>query len=67
MKNIISRKLIQLRGTRRQKEVAAALGIKLERYQAYEQSRAEPSAEILLKIKEFYKLKSVDELICVSF
>lgn len=66
MKNTIAKKLRELRGGKRQKEVAAALGIKVSRYKSYEETRAEPSATMLLKIKQYYNLKSVDEIICVS-
>lgn len=66
MKQTIAKKLRELRGNKRQKEVAAALGIKSKTYQAYEECRAEPSATMLLKIKQYYNLKSVDEIIVVS-
>jgi DNA-binding XRE family transcriptional regulator len=66
MKQTIAKKLRELRGTRRQKEVAAGIGIKLTTYKALEYGRNEPSMSVLLKLKEFYNLKSVDELLSVS-
>lgn len=63
MKQTIAKKLRELRGRKLQKEVAAALGINMKKYQAYEEGRAEPSAELLLKIKTLYQLTSVDEIL----
>lgn len=63
MKQTISRNLKRLRGKLRQKEVAAAIGIKHKTYQAYEEGRAEPSATILIKLQEYYHLASIDVLV----
>lgn len=62
MKQTIAKRLRELRGSKRQKEVAAALGIKLKAYQAYEETRALPPVNILQKIKEYYNLKTIDEI-----
>lgn len=59
----LARRLTDLRGAARQKEIAAALGLKLCTYTSYEEGRAIPSIETLLKIRKHYRLTSIDELL----
>ena len=42
-----------------QKDVAKAIGIKLQAYQAYEGHRANPSIATLKKIIDFYEIKDL--------
>jgi transcriptional regulator with XRE-family HTH domain len=42
-----------------QKDVAEALGIKVQTYQAYENHRATPSIPTLKKIIDFYEIKDL--------
>lgn len=46
-----------------QQDIANALGIGLQRYQAYEQGRAEPSLETLMKLKDVYGFRTIDDLL----
>lgn len=61
-KKQISKKLKQLRGSLRQKEIAATLGIKKSRYQAWEEARAEPPKEYREKLAEFYGAAAWEDL-----
>lgn len=62
MKQTISKNLVKLRGKLRQKEVAAAVGIKLSRYKSYELGNRPIPDEVKEKLVEYYKLKSFDDL-----
>lgn len=63
MKQTISRNLKKLRGKLRQKEVAAAIGIKLSRYRHYELGTRDPGTEVLEKIRQYYGLNSYDSIL----
>ena len=49
-------KLIYLRGSRTQQEVADALGIPVGRYGNYERNRNQPPIEILVKMAEYFNV-----------
>ena len=61
MENNISKKLIKLRGNRKQKDVAKRLGITTSALSNYENGLRIPRDEIKIKIAKFYK-KSVEEI-----
>ena len=42
-----------------QKDVASAIGVKLQAYQSYEGHRATPSISTLKKIVDFYEVKDL--------
>lgn len=53
-KEIIAKRLINLRGERTQLEVAKALGISQSTYAMYETGRRIPTDEIKIKISVYY-------------
>lgn len=63
MKNTIAKNLRRLRAGLRQKQVAAALGINPEAYKKYEQGKAWIPVWVLIRIKKFYNLQSLDEIL----
>lgn len=60
-----SRNLTKLRTKKRitQEEAASAIGVKLKRYQAWEEGRNKPRMSVLEKICEFYEIKDIRELL----
>ena len=52
---IIGSKLVQLRGTKTQDEVAAANGISISALSMYEQGNRIPRDEIKVKLARYYK------------
>lgn len=56
-------KIYRKRANLLQKEVAAIIDKKFWTYQAYEDARATASIETLLKLKELYKLNSIEDLL----
>ncbi len=58
---MISERLIELRGRRRQKEVADAVGISQSTYAMYEQGKRIPSDEVKIKLARFFG-KTVQEI-----
>lgn len=59
---MIKERLVSLRGTRTQQQVADALGISRARYSHYENGRNEPDMEILKLLADFHHV-TVDYLI----
>lgn len=59
---IIGERLVKLRGTRTQKDIADQLGISRARYSHYENNYAEPDHVLLNRIADFYEV-SVDYLL----
>lgn len=47
----------------RQKQVVEACKIPFKRYQSYEEARAVPPITILLRLKAFYELNTIEDLI----
>lgn len=66
MKTIIAKRLRELRGNKRQKEIAGALGIKVDRYRAYENGRNEIPSTVFFKIMKYYELSNIQDLLGVS-
>lgn len=62
LEEIISVNLKRFRARRRQKEAAAGIGVKHKTYQAWEEKRAIPPTRILLSIKKYFRLKSIDDI-----
>jgi transcriptional regulator with XRE-family HTH domain len=59
---MIGERLIQLRGSRTQQEIADALGISRARYSHYENSRNEPDLATLNHMADFFEV-TVDDLL----
>jgi transcriptional regulator with XRE-family HTH domain len=59
---MLAKKLIQLRGSKTQQEVADSIGISRARYAHYETGRNEPDIKILMRLADYFRV-SVDELI----
>lgn len=59
---MIGERLIQLRGSRTQQEIADALGISRARYSHYENSRNEPDLATLTHLADFFQV-TVDDLL----
>jgi len=57
----ISEKLIELRGRKRQKEIADAVGISQSTYAMYEQGKRIPSDEIKIRLATYFQ-KTVQEI-----
>lgn len=53
--NVIGQRLIELRGSRTQAEVAKALGISVSAYSMYENGQRIPRDNIKIRIADFYK------------
>lgn len=60
-KNIISKKLINLRGAKNQDEVAKAIGISSSALSMYENGERIPRDEIKIRLAEYYD-SSVEEI-----
>src|SRR5690348_422892 len=58
----ISKRLKELRLDHKytQQEVASGINLKRSTYQAYEESRAEPSISLLFELASFYGFSSID-------
>lgn len=61
-RNWIAQRLIELRNSRNmtQQNAALILGLKLGRYQSYEEERAQPPIPVVIKIAKYYGL-SLDQ------
>jgi transcriptional regulator with XRE-family HTH domain len=57
--------LTELRETNKktQKDVAERLGILLDTYKAYEQSRTNPPVIVLIELAKYYGINSLDEML----
>jgi len=60
-KQVIARKLLNLRGTKPRDEVSNDLGISVSALQMYENGQRVPKDEIKIKIAKYYK-KTVQEI-----
>ncbi len=58
---MIRERLIELRGRRRQKEVADAVGISQSTYAMYEKGKRIPNDEVKIKLADFFG-KTVQEI-----
>lgn len=56
MHELISKKLIELRGDKSQKEVAEALGISAMSLSHYENGRRKPSVDMLYRLSRYYNV-----------
>lgn len=56
----ISKKLVKLRGDKRQEDVAKALNIAQSTYAMYETGKRVPSDDVKIRIAEYYKLTVQD-------
>lgn len=63
MRKFIARKLIELRGDSRQKDIAEKLQMKICTYKSYEEARAQPSFLTLRKLVKIYGLLSIEEIL----
>lgn len=63
-KQLIAVSLIKLRTehAKKQKEVAAAIGVKPGTYNTYEKAKIEPSAEIIVRLAHYYNV-TCDEIL----
>lgn len=52
--DVISKKLVELRGDKRQEDIAKALNIAQSTYAMYETGKRIPSDEIKIRIAEYY-------------
>jgi len=60
-KQVIARKLLNLRGTKPREEVSNDLGISVSALQMYENGQRVPKDEIKIKIANYYR-KTVQEI-----
>lgn len=51
--------ILRIKNNLYQKDVAKAIGVKLQTYQAYENHRATPPIPTLKKIVDFYEIKDL--------
>lgn len=54
---------LRLKSPLMQKEIAAAIGISVRTFQQYEQGKAEPNIEKLIKLADIFEV-SLDYLMC---